>query len=243
VEGFPQYFLQKITCGISVFDYERNRKYRFGISQGKKFRLFDNKAQKVKGFKVKIDDDIVYSPEHFRIGSKDFILMQDANNKLYLLNRRGEERIKLNRGFDTKLNKWGVYQQKFVNIDDAGNLISINLSGKIKSAKLDLGNKILSDIKHNNLAALSGNNLLINKELIKLELGTYTRPLIYKNKHGVIVFAVNEDDNKIFAFDAKGKQLDKFPVIGSKILDYKQDKSGQYLLVYDSAQNLIVYKF
>jgi hypothetical protein len=235
--------MQKITAGISVFDYEHNRKYRFGITQGKKFRLFDNKARKVKGFKVKIDEDIAYSPQHFRIGSKDFILMQDVNGKLYLLNRRGEERIKVNRNFDTKLNKWGTYKQKFVNIDDKANLISINLSGKIKTGKLDLGDRILSMIRYDNLAAISNDNLLINKEIVKLDLGTYSRPHIYKNGKNILVFVANEEENKIFAFDVKGHQLDKFPIIGSKILDFKRDKSGAYLLVYDSAQNLIVYKF
>jgi hypothetical protein len=243
VENFPQHFMQKITKGISVFDYEHNRKYRFGITQANKFKLFDNKAKKVKGFKVKIDEDIAIAPQHFRIGSKDFIAVQDVKGKLYLLNRRGEVRIPVQRNFETTLNKWGTYKQKFVNIDDNANLISIDLSGKIKSAKLDLGDKILSEIKYNNLSALSEDKLLINNKIIKLELGTYSRPAVYKTRNGVIVFVANEDDHKIFAYDAKGNLLDKFPIIGSKILDFKYNGNNHYLLVYDSAQNLIVYKF
>ncbi len=243
VEKFPEHFTQKITQGLSVFDYDRNRKYRFGITQGKKFRLFDNQARKVKGFKVKTKTDIQYPPQHFRIGSKDFIVMQDEDGKLYLLNRRGAERIKVNKKFQSKRNRWGVYNQKFVNIDDNDNLVSIDLSGKVKSAKMDLGEEILSTIKYKTLSAIADNKLLINKKVNTLDLGVYARPQVYKTTRGTYVFVADQDNNKIYAFNREGNLLDKFPIIGQEVLDFKADKNGKYLLVYDSAQNLIVYKF
>ncbi len=243
VEGFPQHFMQKITQGLSVFDYEHNRKYRFGITQGKKFRLFDNKGKKVKGFKVKTKADITCEPKHFRIGSKDFIVMQDSEGKLYLLNRRGAVRVKVNRSFKTTRNTWGVYNQKFVNIDDDDNLTAIALSGKVKQASMYLGTEIRSQIKYGVLAAVSGNKILINKQLNSLDLGSYTRPQIYKTRKNKYVFVADEDNNKIYAFDQHGKLLDKFPIIGHQILDFKSGKDGKYLLVYDSARNLILYKF
>ncbi len=243
VEGFPQYFLQKITQGISVFDYDRNRKYRFGITQSRKFRLFDRDAKKVKGFKVKIDDDIAYPPKHFRIGNKDFILMQSDKGKLHLLNRRGETRIKVNQNFNTTKNRWGAYNKRFVNIDDEAHLISIDLSGKIKSAPMDLGTQVLSEIKQQTFSAVSGNKLLINKKLINLDLGSYNRPKIYKLAKKIYVFINNTDNNKIYAFDSNGQPIDKFPIIGHEILDIRSDKTGKYILAYDDAHNLIVYKF
>jgi len=243
VENFPQYFLQEITQGISVFDYERNRKYRFGITQSKKFRLFDKEAKRIKGFKAKINSDIVYSPKHFRIGNKDFIVLQDEEGKLYLLNRRGNVRIKINQNFKTFRNRWGVYHQKFVNIDDEDYLISINLSGKIKKEHLQFGTEILSEIKESVLSAVSKNKLLINNELKELDLGTYTRPKIFKTRKHKFVFIADEDNNKIYAFDDKGNNLEKFPIVGQKLLDFKSNKKGNYLLTYDSFHNLVVYKF
>jgi len=243
VEHFPSYFLQAITQGISVFDYEKNRKYRFGITQTNKFRLFDNQARKVKGFKVKTAEDITAPPQHFRIGSKDFIQLQDIDGHLYLLNRRGETRLKVSQKFETTRNLWGVYKQKFVNIDDSDHLIAIGLSGQVKTSKLDLGNQILSQIKFHTLAAVAGNNLLINKKLITLDLGNYSRPAIYKFKNSVLIFIANIDNNRIYAFDQQGLMLHNFPIIGQQILDFRADKTGRYLLVYDSAHNLIVYRF
>jgi hypothetical protein len=243
VEDFPQHFMPKITQGLSVFDYDQNRKYRFGITQSKKFKLFDNKAKKVKGFKVKAQADIVKSPKHFRIGNKDFIQMFDANGKLYLLNRRGSERIKVSKKFETLRNDWGVYHKKFVNIDDNDNLLSIDLSGKLKTGKLDFGQQILSDIAYDKLAAVAGHKLLIDKTIKELDLGSYERPQIYKSRNNIYIFVANSDNNRIYAFDSKGQLLPNFPIIGQQILDFKSDKNGRYLMVYDNDHNLIVYRF
>ena len=243
VDNFPQYFLLKITKGISVFDYDFNRKYRFGITQSKKFKLFDNEANKVKGFKVKIDHNILFPPQHFRIGNKDFIQLSDTKGKLYLLNRRGETRIKVSEEFKISRNRWGTLNRKFVNIDDNDQLLSIDLSGKLKTGKMDLPEHILSNIKYGILAAVASNTLLINKKIIELDLGTYSRPQIYKSGKQIYIFIANTDDNKIYAFDKSGQSLSNFPIIGQQVLDFKSIKHTHYLLVYDSAHNLIVYKF
>jgi len=243
VENFPRHFIKKITQGLSVFDYERNRKYRFGITQGKKFTLYDNKAEKVKGFKVKIEDDILYPPAHFRIGNKDFILMQSKEGNLYLLNRRGTTRIKVNQKFNTFINKWGTYQRKFVNIDDNNKLISIDLAGKIKQAKLDFDTQIFSKVKENVLAAVAGNKLMINKKIKNLDLGTYLRPQIYRYGSHKYIFVADKDNNQIYAFDEKALPIQKFPIVGKQVLDFRANKSGRYLLVNDDAGNLVLYKF
>lgn len=243
VENFPKYFLEKNTQGISVFDYEHNRKYRFGITQSKKFKLFDNDAKKVKGFKFKAENDILFTPKHFRIGNKDFIQISDNNGKIYLLNRRGEMRIKLSEEFDITRNQWGSMNHKFVNIDDNNKLLSIDLNGKIKNDSINFPEQILSDIKYETLTAKAGNKLLINQKVLELDLGTYSRPQIYKSGKQVFVFIANSDNNKIYAFDKNGKAIANFPIIGQQVLDFKTTKQTHYLLVYDSSHNLIVYKF
>jgi outer membrane protein assembly factor BamB len=168
--------------------------------------------------------------------------MQDTKGKLYLLNRRGEERIKVSKEFETTRNNWGTFNNKFVNIDDNDQLIAIDLSGKIKTGNPDLGTPILSDIKYHTLAAVTSNKLLINKKVIDLDLGTYGRPHIYKAGNRIYIFIANQDNHKIYAFDTKGNLFKNFPIIGQVILDLKADKNNRYLLVYDADKNLIVYK-
>ena len=53
VAPFPIKFRDEITQGISVFDYDNNRKYRFVITQGKEPLMLDSKGKKVKGFRFK----------------------------------------------------------------------------------------------------------------------------------------------------------------------------------------------
>ena len=243
VDDFPEYFMQKITQGISVFDYDSNRKYRFGITQSNKFRLYDDHAKKVKGFKVKTEDNIISPPQHFRIGNKDFIVMQDEKGALYLLNRRGEVRIETKDKFNTTVNSWGVLNHKFVNIDDNSNVISIALDGKVKTAKIDLGKHILSTIKNQTLVAISDNKLLINKKIVKLDLGTYNRAFVAKNKKNTYILLSNTENQKIYGFDKKGKSLSKFPIIGQAVIDVKTSERGTYILAYDQQNNLIVYRF
>ena len=169
--------------------------------------------------------------------------MQDEKGGLHLLNRRGTTRIKVKRTFNTFRNRWGAYNKKFVNIDDDNNLISIDLAGKIKQGSTGLQEEVLSQIKENVLAAVSGNKLLVNKELKTLDLGTYLRPQIYRYGKHKYIFVADTDNNRIHGFDEKGNPLDKFPLTGKQVLDFRANKTGKYLMVYDSAGNLIVYKF
>lgn len=243
VEDFPEHFMQKITQGLAVFDYDRNRKYRFGITQGHKFRLFDNEAKKVKGFKVKTTDEITATPQHFRIGNKDILQLQDKKGKLYLLNRRGETRIKVNQNFEMNRNKWGLYQHKIVGIDDIDRIVSIDTKGHIKEGKLDLGEHVLSRIALQKLAAVSNNKLLINNKITSLDIGKYQRPFIVKNQKKTYVFLSNTDNDKIYGFDDKGNEIPKFPILGHRLLDVKIYKGRTYILAYDTQGQLIVYRF
>ena len=243
VENFPNYFMQKITQGIAVFDYDHNRKYRFGITQGRKFRLFDNQAKVVKGFKVKTNNDITATPQHFRIGNKDILQLQDKKGELYLLNRRGETRIKVNQNFEMNRNNWGVYQQKIVGIDDVNRIISIDTKGHIKEGKLGLGDHILARIASQKLAAVSNNKILINNKIVSVDIGKYQRPFIVKDQKKTYILLSNSDNEKIYGFDEKGNNIPKFPVVGSKLLDVKIYKGVKYILAYDTQNHLIVYRY
>ena len=243
VEGFPLKF-SGISKGLSVFDYDKNRKYRFGITRGKKFFLYDNKGKKVKGFKVKTDSEIQFPPQHFRIGTKDFIEIQEADGQLNLLDRRGNTRIKVDEKFENLLQDWKVYHKKFINILPEGKIVSIDLKGNIKKADLSIGKPVRYQTGYNHLAAVSDNKLLIDTKIYPIDLGNYQEPLIYKTASGkVLILVSDKENNKIFAYDIKGKLQKGFPVIGQMLLDIKNKGKNNYLLIYDAGQNILIYKF
>jgi hypothetical protein len=244
VEGFPVSIKKEITRGLSVFDYDKNRKYRFGIVTGKKFYLYDKKGEKIKGFEYKPNDEISFSPEHFRIGNKDFILIQTAKGHLYILDRRGNIRIPLEENFEDLVKNWKVYNDKFINISKQNDMFTINLKGKVKKGHLGFDKPVKFDAISGLFAAVSDDKLILNNKTFDIPLGNYYAPYVYKMKGGkTLAFLSREDNNKIYAYHTDGKMNSYFPITGQQILDIKPLGNKNYLLSYDSDRNLMIYRF
>ena len=244
VEGFPVGFKNDISRGISVFDYDKNRKYRFGIVRGKKFDLYDKEGKKVKGFEYKASKNILFPAQHYRIDNKDYILVQTADGKLHILDRRGNIRIPVDEKFDGFQKNWKVYNKKFINLSQSNELITIDTKGNLKKAKLQYDKPLKFDAVPSLFAAVSDNQLLLNKNVKNIELGNYHTPLIYKTKKGKnLVFLSREDNNKIYSFNNKGEVLPYFPVTGQQVLDMAPLGEKNYLLSYDTDRNLMIYRF
>ncbi len=244
VEGFPVKLNDEITQSISVFDYDKNRKYRFGIVRGNKFDLFDKEGKKVKGFEYKNKEEIVFPVAHYRIGYKDFILVQKKNGQLDILDRRGNIRIPLDDKFEKLSSPWKLYNKRFINVSTDNKVITIDTKGKVKKAQLKSNKPIQFDAQNDLFAAVSDHWLPLNKKTLDIELGNYYKPYIYKKKNGQTrVFLSREDNNKIYAFDSNGQPIRLFPVTGQQILDIKALGNKNYLLSYDSERNLMIYRF
>mgnify|MGYP007000208671 CR=1 len=57
---------------ISIFDYEKNRNYRFLILEDNKIKMFDSSGKIVSGFKPNtFNSRIIKPPTHIRIDNKD----------------------------------------------------------------------------------------------------------------------------------------------------------------------------
>lgn len=102
VQGFPIRLPSKATSPVSVFDYDKNRKYRMLIAtEDKNIRMYDQKGKRVKGFTFTKSKGTVYSaPHHFRFAKKDYIVFDDATGTVYILDRRGRARVDVDRSVD-----------------------------------------------------------------------------------------------------------------------------------------------
>ena len=74
VGTFPLNFKDKITQAISVFDYDKNKNYRFLVTQNKSLLMYDSNGKQVKGFKHKSNATVNTSPQHIRYNGKDYIV-------------------------------------------------------------------------------------------------------------------------------------------------------------------------
>ena len=56
---------------LSVFDYDKNRNYRFVLAQDKRLLMYDNKGKRVRGFtRTQLKAPLMHPPKHFRIKRK-----------------------------------------------------------------------------------------------------------------------------------------------------------------------------
>ena len=138
VSPFPGNFNDAITQPLSVFDYEKTKNYRLLITQGKNILMYDTSLKTVDGFNFKsANNTIISQPQHFRIGTKDYIAFK-TQNKLYFLDRTGNIRINPKTTSNFSNEAIYVYNDKFITTSSEGNLITIDTRGNSVSQKLNL---------------------------------------------------------------------------------------------------------
>ena len=137
VENFPIELPAPATAGISVFDYDGGRDYRFFIPcKDKKIYVYDIHGNILPGWEFgESEAYITKEIQHFRIGETDYILAADKN-RIYILNRRGEEKITLKKAIQKSINNpfYLVYKDKipyFTSTNPNGNIFMINEKGDI----------------------------------------------------------------------------------------------------------------
>jgi len=244
VAPFPIKFRDEITQGISVFDYDNNRKYRFLITQGKEPLMLDSKGKKVKGFRFKkTKSNIVFPPQHFRIKSKDYIIIAEENGKLNILSRIGKPRVNVSKTFDFSNTPITLEKSKLVVINKDNSKNSVGLDGKTITNKLKVTSYHFT-VKGKTKVTLDDNLMRINGVLIELPFGIYTAPTISIVNRKSYISITETQENKVYVYNKSGNLLSGFPVYGTSIIDLGDlTKNGKTnFLVKGAAKNIIVYE-
>ena len=77
---------------LNIIDYDKSKRYRIVVANefGEIF-LMDKSGKKLRGWNpMKMNDELVQEPFHYRIKGKDYILILLKNGEVNLKNRRGE---------------------------------------------------------------------------------------------------------------------------------------------------------
>ncbi|GEQ85547.1 hypothetical protein ULMS_10550 [Patiriisocius marinistellae] len=243
VSPFPISYKDEITQPLAVFDYDNNRKYRFVIIQSNEVIMLDSKGKAVKGFTLKkAKSKIIATPQHIRLGNKDYLLFQEESGKLNILSRTGKERIKVSEKF--KLNKSDVQKDgnSFVFITSENEQKTISQSGNVTTKKLNVTTDYFYNIDTKLKVSLNDNLLRVNGRLIELPFGIYTKPnLFFFNKTGYITVTESQE-NKVYVYDNNGTLINGFPVYGTSaaiITDVSKSKSLQVLVTADEKEFLL----
>ena len=214
---------------ISIFDYEKNRNYRFLVTNDSTIEMFDSRGKKVSGFKPDtFESSIIKSPVHIRINGKDFILVQLENGELKILDRRGRDRINVDEKIQFSENSIYSYMKTFTTTDNQGYLVQIDLDGKISKKNLNITSDNLIDVKNDNLVYISENILSIKGININLPFGRYSKPKIFNESSRMLIGISDFSENNIYLYEDNGELIKGFPLKGNSIIDIRDsDKDGK----------------
>ena len=227
---------------ISIFDYEKNRNYRFLVTNDNIIEMFDSRGKKVSGFKPNVfESNIIKDPVHIRIDGKDFIVVQLENGELKILDRRGRDRIKVDQKIQFSENSIYSYMKTFTTTDNQGNLIQIDMDGKLSKKSLNISSDNLIDIKNDNLVYISENILSIKGINITLPFGKYSKPIIFNESLRMLIGISDLSENNIYLYEDNGELVKGFPLKGNSIIDIRDsDKDGKIEVLTRLDSNSIV---
>lgn len=240
VNKYPLQIKGGITQPLSVFDYDSSRNYRFLATHGNSLSMFNIDGKKLQGFDYKKGKEITSTPQHYRVGSRDYIAFAKADNTISLLNRTGQVRTEVNSTIT--LNSPMSFHKNLIKMVDGKKLIFLNpVTGKITNA-----HKIISDsqyyVAQDGIEVIQDNNkLILNGKNIELPYGTYNKAQIELLHKDVFIHIIDTGSNQVYVLDTNGAILESFPVYGKEKSALSSSKSN-YLTALDG-DDVIIYKW
>ena len=244
VAKYPLSFPEKATNGLSVFDYENNKDYRIFVALAdNRIYLFDKTGNRNPGWNFPQTEGTVSTPVQFiTTQGKDYVVFSDQF-KNYILDRRGETRVKPNRSF--------VRNSRSQFFADGNNLVTTTKDGELAKIDLSSGNCTVSkmfnisgehfftllkyDSGKSSYILVTRNNFRIFDNSGKEELNLpFDEPIkihtdIYRFSANDIKFGiVEEKGNKIHLLDKDGKNYRGFPLKGNSRFSIGFLKSSSY---------------
>ena len=214
---------------ISVFDYEKNRNYRFLITLDNQINMYDSNGKIVTGFRPPLfESKIITSPVHIRIDGKDYIVIQLEDGNLKILDRRGRDRIIVNNKIQYSSNSIFSYLEHFTTTDKLGNLVKIDTKGNLIKENLNLSAENSIDIVDDNLVYLNENRLTIKGITVELPFSRYSKPKIFIDSKTTLVSITDLTNNEIYLYRDNGELIEGFPIKGSSVIDLRDsDNDGK----------------
>ncbi|MGB1308114.1 MAG: ribonuclease HII [Oceanihabitans sp.] len=215
VKPFPLKFNDKITQPLAVFDYDKNKKYRLIVTQGKNILMYDAKGKTVKGFNFKAAASPLNSiPQHIRISNKDYLIFK-TNTKINIVDRRGKTRVKIKDKHSFSNQKVYAYKRKFCTTTKNGKFVSIDTKGNSVTTNKNLSESHQIVTTSKTFVALSGNKLTIKDKTIELDFGQYDVPKLFYINNKIYISVTDLQAHKVYLYDSNAKLLPNFPVYGN----------------------------
>ncbi len=264
LDGYPIKLKSKATNGISVFDYDQNRNYRiFVAGSNKSVYLLDKNGEYINGWTFdKTESYVSYSVKHFKNADKDYIVFRDLNN-LYILNRRGEQRVtpEVNIPLSKNNEVWFTEDNPedkahFCVSNPAGTIYFIYEDGKVQKNTFKTYTRnhffVYKDINGDDIPEFiftDKNQTDVYDGKSKERLFSYSYDEDIKNNISVYEFGDNDfrlgtcSDNKLYLINNEGKLCKGFPLTGTGLFSITVfDNKPEFSLITGNKDNYL-YKY
>ena len=232
--NFPLTLRSKCTQGITLYDYDDNKDYRIFVpADDQRVYLYDLNAKIVQGWMpARADKPLVTPVRHFRVEGKDYLVFADRY-RLYILDRRGKERVSVNTIFDLPnatdimmVRKDGA--PRLLLPGKAGTLYLVALNGRVETVKLagmpDISRMNVADINRDGAdecLVSSGNRLSVydlkgNLHWEKtFEFSDLGYPYVYRFSGADYRIGLTAgSERQMLLLTAQGELSEGFPVAG-----------------------------
>lgn len=251
VAKFPVKLTSPASNGVSVFDYDNNRNYRFFVAgEDKKVYAYTKEGKKLNGWNFGKTDHLVKHPvRHLRINKRDFIVFKDKS-RVYIQNRRGATRVDTKVRFEDSQNNFYLSLSgtpKIVVSDKGGSVYYLFFDGKFSEIKTENFSEkhlfAVDDIDANgtpDFAFVEGKELVVytekGKKLYsrKFKNEIEDQPEFYNLGSNIRKLGIVESSaNRIHLLDEEGKEHKGFPVQGNSpfTIGEMHNDSGQLNLL------------
>ncbi|MBL4656500.1 MAG: hypothetical protein JKX73_00755 [Flavobacteriales bacterium] len=264
VEKYPIKLKSPATNGLRAFDYDNNKKYRILVAcEDGKIYNYDIYGKPVAGWECEPTSAPVYAPfSHLSFQGKDYVFFIDSHGKIYVVDRRGGERIKVANRFKYLYNnKYIVEKGKSI---ESTNLIATDSSGAI--FKISFGDKmdsvIFDDYEHPPFFGYmdvdkngspdylfmdqselmvydSDKNLIINKSF---ENNIIYPPQVYNLSGNIAkVGVVDDQSEELYLFNKDGSLSAGFPLYGNSPFSLIEEGGSISLITGAPSRTLYIY--
>ncbi len=262
VDKYPILLANQATNGLALFDYDNNRNYRIFIACSDfNTYVFNKSGKKITGWKFNKSEGIISKPiQHFRVQGKDYIVFSD-DKRNYILNRKGQERVKIKNDFITNNNSLFYLEinngEPYLLTSDRNcNARKINLNTGVTS-QVEL---ISSNDKHQFIASnidksqsleyilLTKNNLMVfnntGSKLFKTSIDGNILPQadIYQFSSVNKKIGVYDNQNhQIFLYNNNGSIYKDFPLSGKSrfSIGFLEQNSTDFNLIVGGENNFL----
>jgi hypothetical protein len=236
IQNFPVSFRVNATNGISVFDYEKNKNYRFFVAlEDQQIYAYDSEGKLLEGWQPYKTDHIVSKPiQHFVIEGKDYIVASDQM-KDYIFDRKGNIRVQTDVVYQHSMNntlylekRTSLHEPRLVTTDSKGSIHHTYFDGShdtLQTSELNdshffLAANIDEDdeleylfVQGTQISALKNNGRSLFNQKIDCEITSKPSVLSFSSKEKKIGVCCSAS-NKIFLFNSSGTLFSGFPLDG-----------------------------